>query len=151
MLPQVPVSTLYWTMIIKSNFLISEMSHLSSSLFILDRFWREPFVISFIFSFFLSSSALLDALTKNGSSASNGAYRRRPAESSQSNGGQPETESQESGGGDSSKGFTKEQVEGVQRWEFSILFMFYCVYPTTVGNLPNNWPCVSSSVCIIHD
>ncbi|XP_051242469.1 dnaJ homolog subfamily B member 14 [Dicentrarchus labrax] len=61
------------------------------------------------------AKALLDALTKNGSSAGNGAYRRRPAESSESSGAQPERESQESGGTDSSKGFTKEQVEGVQR------------------------------------
>lgn len=69
----------------------------------------------------LSSSALLDALTKNGSSMGNGAYRRRPAESSESTSAQPERERQESGGGDSSKGFTKEQVEGVQRWEFKHL------------------------------
>ncbi|XP_029014254.1 dnaJ homolog subfamily B member 14 [Betta splendens] len=58
--------------------------------------------------------ALLDALTKNGSSASNGAYRRRPADSSESSGAQTEREGQESGGGDSSKGFTQEQVEGVK-------------------------------------
>lgn len=61
-----------------------------------------------------SSSALLDALMKNGSSAGNGAYRRKPAESSESPVAQPERESQESGGGES-KSFTKEQVEGVQR------------------------------------
>ncbi|XP_034544578.1 dnaJ homolog subfamily B member 14 [Notolabrus celidotus] len=59
------------------------------------------------------AKALLDALQKNGSSAGNGAYRRRPAESSES--ADARTESQESGGGDSSKGFTKEQVDGVQR------------------------------------
>uniref|UniRef100_A0A3Q1FSD6 DnaJ homolog subfamily B member 14 n=1 Tax=Acanthochromis polyacanthus TaxID=80966 RepID=A0A3Q1FSD6_9TELE len=61
------------------------------------------------------AKALLDALTKNGSSAGNGAYRRRPAERSETTGAQPEGESQESGGGESSKGFNKEQVEGVQR------------------------------------
>ncbi|XP_069024185.1 tetratricopeptide repeat protein 39B-like [Embiotoca jacksoni] len=61
------------------------------------------------------AKALLDALTRNGSSAGNGAYRRRPAERSETSDAQPERESQESGGGDSSKGFTKEQVEGVQR------------------------------------
>nr|XP_020447535.1 dnaJ homolog subfamily B member 14 [Monopterus albus] len=60
------------------------------------------------------AKALLDALTKNGSSAGNGAYKRRPAKSSERTGATPEGESQESGGGDS-KGFTKEQVEGVQR------------------------------------
>lgn len=63
------------------------------------------------------SPALLDALTKNGSSTGNGAYRRRPAESSEGSGARPERESQESGGGDVSKGFTKDQLEGVQRWE----------------------------------
>ncbi|KAL7405314.1 hypothetical protein ABVT39_027138 [Epinephelus coioides] len=61
------------------------------------------------------AKALLEALTKNGSSAGNGAYRRRPAQSSESTNAQPEKENHESGGGDSSKGFTKEQVEGVQR------------------------------------
>lgn len=61
------------------------------------------------------SPALLDALTKNGSSTGNGAYRRRPAESSESSGTRPERESQESGGGDVSKAFTKDQLEGVQR------------------------------------
>ncbi|KAM7394375.1 hypothetical protein PAMP_021182 [Pampus punctatissimus] len=58
---------------------------------------------------------LLDALTKNGSSAGNGAYRRRPAGSSESTGAQTERESQESGGAESTKGYNKEQVEGVQR------------------------------------
>ncbi|XP_031718952.1 dnaJ homolog subfamily B member 14 isoform X1 [Anarrhichthys ocellatus] len=58
------------------------------------------------------AKALLDALTKNGSSAGNGAYRRRPGEGT---GAQPGGEGQESGGGESSKGFNKEQVEGVQR------------------------------------
>ncbi|CAB1460053.1 unnamed protein product [Pleuronectes platessa] len=61
------------------------------------------------------AKALLDALTKNGSSAGNGAYRRRPAESSDGTGGRSEREGKESGGNDSSKGFTKDQVEGVHR------------------------------------
>ncbi|KAM6939820.1 dnaJ homolog subfamily B member 14 [Xenentodon cancila] len=61
------------------------------------------------------AKALLNALTKNGSSAGNGAYRRRPAEHTENNGPQPEGESCKSEGGDSSKGFTKDQVEGVQR------------------------------------
>nr|XP_019956729.1 PREDICTED: dnaJ homolog subfamily B member 14-like [Paralichthys olivaceus] len=65
------------------------------------------------------AKALLDALTKNGSSAGNGAYRRRPTESSDSTGARPDRESQESGGGDSAKGFTKDQVEGVQSWHQS--------------------------------
>lgn len=61
------------------------------------------------------AKGLLDALTKNGSSASNGAYRRRAAESSDHTGARTEGEGRESGGGDSAKTFTKEQVDGVQR------------------------------------
>lgn len=60
------------------------------------------------------AKALLDALTRNGSSAGNGAYCRRPTEHSQSPGAQPEREGQETGGPET-KGFTKDQVEGVQR------------------------------------
>lgn len=59
-----------------------------------------------------SCSGLLDTLTKNGSSASNGTYRRRAADSSD----HTDREGQEPGGGDSTKPFTKEQVDGVQRW-----------------------------------
>lgn len=58
---------------------------------------------------------LLDSLTKNGSSAGNGAYRRRTADRSETPGDPPENQRQESGGGDSAKTFTSEQVEGVQR------------------------------------
>ncbi|TNM85863.1 LOW QUALITY PROTEIN: dnaJ homolog subfamily B member 14 [Takifugu rubripes] len=58
---------------------------------------------------------LLDALTKNGSSAGNGAYRRRPAETSEHAGAHQDKEGQEPGALDASKGFTTEQVEGVQR------------------------------------
>ncbi|XP_074485447.1 dnaJ homolog subfamily B member 14 [Sebastes fasciatus] len=61
------------------------------------------------------AKALLDALTKNGSSAGNGAYRRRPGDSSEGTGPQPEREGGEAGVGDVAKSFTKEQVEGVQR------------------------------------
>lgn len=57
-----------------------------------------------------AAKALLDGLTKNGSSAGNGAYCRRPAEHAQSFEAQPEREGQSE-----SKGFTKDQVEGVQR------------------------------------
>lgn len=64
---------------------------------------------------FRRSSELLDALTKNGSSAGNGAYRRRPAETSEHAGAHRDQEGQEPGAVDASKGFTKEQVEGVQR------------------------------------
>ncbi|XP_034044416.1 dnaJ homolog subfamily B member 14 [Thalassophryne amazonica] len=61
------------------------------------------------------AKALLDALTMNGSSASNGTYRRRPTDTSQCTGEHPEKQSQDSAGGESIKTFTKEQVEGVQR------------------------------------
>ncbi|XP_017276279.1 dnaJ homolog subfamily B member 14 [Kryptolebias marmoratus] len=61
------------------------------------------------------AKALLDALTKNGSSASNGAYRRRPAERSETAGAKTGGENQEGGGSDSTKGFSQDQVEGVQR------------------------------------
>lgn len=74
---------------------------------------------------FSSSIALLDALQKNGSSAGTGPYRRRPAESADA---QTESESQESGGGDSSKGFTKDQVDGVQRWESLVYSIMPCVF-----------------------
>lgn len=79
---------------------------------------------------FRRSSELLDALTKNGSSAGNGAYRRRPAEPSEQTGAHQDKEGQEPGVVDASKGFTKEQVEGVQRWEvfgsfFTSVFHLY--------------------------
>ncbi|CAN9510309.1 unnamed protein product [Ophioblennius macclurei] len=57
--------------------------------------------------------ALLDALTKNGGSAENGAYRRRPADRSDATGAHPEGQRTESG--ESAKSFTSDQVEGVQR------------------------------------
>lgn len=71
--------------------------------------------------------ALLDALTKNGSSAGNGAYKRRFTESSQSSGAKSQKDGQECGGGESLKGFTKDQVEGVKRWEL-LMFIFMYVY-----------------------
>ncbi|KAM9769609.1 dnaJ homolog subfamily B member 14 [Menidia menidia] len=60
------------------------------------------------------AKALLEALTKNGSSAGAGPYRRKPAERSETTGGRPEEGGQESRAAES-KGFTKDQVEGVQR------------------------------------
>ncbi|KAK7930512.1 hypothetical protein WMY93_006907 [Mugilogobius chulae] len=60
------------------------------------------------------AKALLDALTKNGSSAGNGAYRRRAADHSPNTGAQAERENQQPGE-QGSKGFTQDQVEGVQR------------------------------------
>ncbi|KAM9313756.1 dnaJ homolog subfamily B member 14 [Pholidichthys leucotaenia] len=61
------------------------------------------------------AKALLDGLTKNGNPAGHGAYRRKPANHSESTSTQSQNGNQESGSSDSSKGFTKEQVEGVQR------------------------------------
>lgn len=60
------------------------------------------------------AKALLDALTKNGSSTGNGAYRRRPKDSSETASSHPAGDAQEPTGGDS-KSFTDEQVEGVRR------------------------------------
>ncbi|KAM6972389.1 dnaJ homolog subfamily B member 14 [Aplochiton taeniatus] len=59
------------------------------------------------------AKALFEALTKNGSSAGNGAHCGRPTNGSESTGAR--TESQSSGGAEPAKGFTKDQVEGVQR------------------------------------
>ncbi|XP_061888948.1 dnaJ homolog subfamily B member 14-like isoform X2 [Entelurus aequoreus] len=62
------------------------------------------------------AKALLAALTKNGSSAANGAHRRRAADNAANGGAQAgKDRTHESGGGESSKGFTQDQVEGVQR------------------------------------
>ncbi|XP_026873747.2 dnaJ homolog subfamily B member 14 [Electrophorus electricus] len=61
------------------------------------------------------AKVLLEALLRNGSSTGNGgAYCRKPANGTQA--APPQPQNQEAGSGDSSsKGFTKEQVEGVQR------------------------------------
>ncbi|XP_028315655.1 dnaJ homolog subfamily B member 14 [Gouania willdenowi] len=61
------------------------------------------------------AKALLEALTMNGSSAGSSAYRRRTGDRSQTSKAQHEQERHEPGGGDSSKPFESEQVEGVQR------------------------------------
>ncbi|CAB1327315.1 unnamed protein product, partial [Coregonus sp. 'balchen'] len=64
------------------------------------------------------AKALLDTLTRNGSSAGNGAHcrQRTTDSSSESTKARPGGEGQEAGGGEpSTKGFTKDQVEGVQR------------------------------------
>ncbi|XP_013863218.1 dnaJ homolog subfamily B member 14 [Austrofundulus limnaeus] len=61
------------------------------------------------------AKVLLDALTKNGSSASNGAHCRKPSEHSETTGTKTGRQNQETGGSDSAKGFTPDQVEGVQR------------------------------------
>lgn len=60
-------------------------------------------------------TALLEALTKNGSSAANGTHRRRPAHNAGDGGAKAASERAEGTGAGSSKVFTKEQVEGVQR------------------------------------
>lgn len=62
--------------------------------------------------------ALLDTLTRNGSSAGNGAHcrQRTTDSSSESTKARAGGQDQEAGGGEpSTKGFTKDQVEGVQR------------------------------------
>ncbi|XP_051940462.1 dnaJ homolog subfamily B member 14 [Hippocampus zosterae] len=61
------------------------------------------------------AKGLLEELTKNGSSAANGVHRRRPAHNVEDGGTQAASERAEGTGAGSSKVFTKEQVEGVQR------------------------------------
>ncbi|XP_019717722.1 dnaJ homolog subfamily B member 14 [Hippocampus comes] len=61
------------------------------------------------------AKALLEVLTKNGSSTANGAHRRRPAHNAEDGGAEAASERAEGTGAGSSKVFTKEQVEGVQR------------------------------------
>ncbi|XP_054634720.1 dnaJ homolog subfamily B member 14 [Dunckerocampus dactyliophorus] len=61
------------------------------------------------------AKAMLEALTKNGSSAANGAYRRRAADNAENSGAQAARERTHGSGGESSKGFTQDQMEGVQR------------------------------------
>lgn len=64
------------------------------------------------------AKALLDTLTRNGSSAGNGAHcrQRTTDSSSESTKARAGGQDQEAGGGEpSTKGFTKDQVEGVQR------------------------------------
>ncbi|XP_028832950.1 dnaJ homolog subfamily B member 14 [Denticeps clupeoides] len=61
------------------------------------------------------AKVLLEALSRNGSSAGNGnAYQRKPAENSRPN-AHTERGGQESAGGDTAKSYTKEQLDGVQR------------------------------------
>uniref|UniRef100_A0A8C7HVY2 DnaJ heat shock protein family (Hsp40) member B14 n=1 Tax=Oncorhynchus kisutch TaxID=8019 RepID=A0A8C7HVY2_ONCKI len=64
------------------------------------------------------AKALLDTLTRNGSSAGNGTHcrQRTTDSSSESTKARAGGQDQEAGGGEpSTKGFTKDQVEGVQR------------------------------------
>ncbi|XP_049337662.1 dnaJ homolog subfamily B member 14 [Astyanax mexicanus] len=59
---------------------------------------------------------LLEALSRNGSSAGNGgAYCRKPANGTEAPPPQQPGQNQEAGPGDATKGFTKDQVEGVQK------------------------------------
>lgn len=77
-------------------------------------------VLCSVFSLSSLSSllALLDTLTRNGSSAGNGGHcrQRTTDSSSESTKARAGGQDQEAGGGEpSTKGFTKDQVEGVQR------------------------------------
>ncbi|KAM9792986.1 dnaJ homolog subfamily B member 14 [Neosynchiropus ocellatus] len=60
------------------------------------------------------AKALLDTLMRNGSSAGNGTHRRKPG-GTEGNGLHAGQEGQDFGGAQSPKGFTADQVEGVQR------------------------------------
>ncbi|KAG9344095.1 hypothetical protein JZ751_012575 [Albula glossodonta] len=61
------------------------------------------------------AKALLEALTKNGSSAGNGTSCQRPPQSTENSRTRPEGQSQDAGTAEPAKSFTKEQLEGVQR------------------------------------
>ncbi|KAJ8336157.1 hypothetical protein SKAU_G00395000 [Synaphobranchus kaupii] len=61
------------------------------------------------------AKALLEALTRNGSSAGNGTSFQQSADGTDNSRTRPEGNRQDAGNGETAKGFTKEQVEGVQR------------------------------------
>uniref|UniRef100_A0A1A7XZ13 DnaJ homolog subfamily B member 14 n=1 Tax=Iconisemion striatum TaxID=60296 RepID=A0A1A7XZ13_9TELE len=61
------------------------------------------------------AKALLEALMRNGSSAGNGAHRRKAAGHAGTTGANSEGGNGESVGNEATKGFSQDQVEGVQR------------------------------------
>lgn len=68
------------------------------------------------------SAVLLAAIMKNGSAAGGGAYCRKPAASGNVQ-GQPNNmkDSSASAAGESGKAYTKDQLEGVQRYCFKYI------------------------------
>lgn len=67
------------------------------------------------------SAVLLAAIMKNGSAAGGGAYCRKPASGNVQ--GQPNNmkDSSASAAGESGKAYTKDQLEGVQRYCFKYI------------------------------
>lgn len=66
------------------------------------------------------NAVLLKALLKNGSAAGNGgAHYRKSANGAETTATPSPQQTQESANSDMTKGFTKEQVEGVQRSDIS--------------------------------
>lgn len=59
---------------------------------------------------------LLEAIMKNGSTAGGGAYCRKPASSNDQSKPNSTKESNASAAGESGKGYTKDQMEGVFRY-----------------------------------
>lgn len=59
---------------------------------------------------------LLEAITKNGSTAGGGAYCRKPASSNDQSKPSGTKEGSASAAGESGKGYTKDQMEGVFRY-----------------------------------
>lgn len=63
-------------------------------------------------------TVLLEAIMKNGSAAGNGAYCRKPTSGGDQSKPNNMKDSTASAAGDSGKAYTKDQVEGVQRYCF---------------------------------
>lgn len=62
------------------------------------------------------SAVLLEAIMKNGSAAGSGAYCRKPASGGDQSKPNGMKDSSASAAGESGKTYTKDQVEGVQRY-----------------------------------
>lgn len=64
-------------------------------------------------------TVLLDAIMKNGSTAGGGPYCQKPAGGNDQSKPANTKDSSASGACESGKGYNKEQVEGVRRYEFT--------------------------------
>lgn len=75
-------------------------------------------------------TVLLEAIMKNGSTAGGGAYCRKPASSSDQSKPNGTKENNASAAGESGKGYSKDQMEGVLRYalNMSLLFILCVLY-----------------------
>lgn len=67
---------------------------------------------------------LLEAIMKNGSTAGGGAYCRKPAGNSDQSKPNNTKEGNTSAAGESGKGYTKDQMDGVFRYGLAYLWLF---------------------------